>query len=203
MTSEQDEPVLPPSKPEVSPWVLITFEAALLPIGLVAGWILSIDPKADIVWSLEAIGLGLAAAIPPLALVLALDWLRPRVWQGMTRTVDELLIPMLRHWSWGQLLLVSLLAGLGEEIVFRGVMLPALATWIGVYAALVISSITFGAVHAITRMYVVYATLMGLYLGVLWLASENLAIPILAHAAYDFVALAWFVRLRPPVSVTG
>jgi len=177
--------------------VLITLEAILLPIGLVAGWIVGIDPKGDIVWSPEAIGLGLAAALPPLAVILALDWIRPRLWQGMTRTVDELLIPMLRHWSWGELLLVSLLAGLGEEIVFRGVMLPALAAWIGVYAALVISSILFGAVHAITKMYVLYATLMGLYLGAVWLASDNLAIPILSHAAYDFVALAWFVRLRP------
>lgn len=193
MNLKQIEPL--PER-ELSPWVLISLEAALLPMALVAGWILGIDPKADIVWSPSAIGWGVVAAIPPLAIILALDYFRPKLWQGMLRTVDELLLPMLRPWSWAQLLLVSLLAGLGEELLFRAVMIPALMPWLGLTAALIVSSITFGAIHAITRMYVVYATLMGLYLGVLWLASENLAIPIVTHATYDFAALAWFVRIK-------
>ncbi|MBX3413783.1 MAG: CPBP family intramembrane metalloprotease [Pirellulales bacterium] len=181
---------------ELSPWVMIALEGALLPMALLAGWLFEIDPCADIVWSADSLALGVVTALLPLAVVLALDYFRPALWQGMTHTIDELLIPLLRHWSWGQLLLVSLLAGLGEELLFRGVMIPALVPWIGLGAAVALSSILFGAVHAITRLYIVYATLMGLYLAFVWLASENLAVPIVAHAAYDFVALAWFLRWR-------
>jgi hypothetical protein len=40
----------------------------------------------------------------------------------------------------------------------------------------------------------VIATLIGAYLGVLWLAAENLLAPITTHAVYDFVALVYFLR---------
>lgn len=182
--------------PRVAPWVLISLEAVLLPLAFGLGWLVGIDPAADVEWTPRSIGLGIAAALPPLGSVLLLDWLRPKWWQGMLRTVEELLAPALRDWSWAQFLLVSLLAGLGEELLFRGVILTGLTRWIGLYAALAVSSLIFGAVHAITKMYIVYATLMGLYLGLLWLASGNLAIAIVTHAAYDFGALAYFVGWR-------
>lgn len=183
-------------EPQITPWALIALEAILVPLALGLGWLIGIDPLADITWTSASLILGLAAALPPLAIVLLLDWLRPALWRGMIHTVDDLLIPALRKWSWGHLLLVSLLAGLGEELLFRAVMLSGLRPWTGLYTAVALSSLIFGAVHAITRLYVVYATLMGLYLAVVWLATDNLAIAILAHAAYDFGALAWFVRWR-------
>jgi uncharacterized protein len=193
---DENIPSQPTDEPHVSPWILIALEAILLPVALGVGWLVGVDPTADIEWTPRSVGLGIAAAMPPLASVLLLDWLRPAIWQGMFRAVEELLLPALRGWSWGQLVLVSLLAGLGEELLFRGVMLAALVPWIGLYAALALSSVIFGAIHAITRMYVLYATLMGLYLAILWLATDNLAIPIVAHATYDFAALAWFLRWR-------
>jgi membrane protease YdiL (CAAX protease family) len=35
---------------------------------------------------------------------------------------------------------------------------------------------------------------MGLYLGTLFVITGNLFAPIVAHAAYDFVALVWLAR---------
>jgi membrane protease YdiL (CAAX protease family) len=48
--------------------------------------------------------------------------------------------------------------------------------------------------HLVTKTYAVIATLIGAYLGVLWLATENLLAPITTHAVYDFVALVYFLR---------
>ena len=60
--------------------------------------------------------------------------------------------------------------------------------------ALLLASLLFGLAHAITRTYVVLATVFGIYLGWLWTASGNLLVPIVAHALYDFVALSALVR---------
>jgi membrane protease YdiL (CAAX protease family) len=39
---------------------------------------------------------------------------------------------------------------------------------------------------------------MGVYLGGLLLLTDNLLAPIATHAVYDFVALIYLTRSRPP-----
>ena len=56
----------------------------------------------------------------------------------------------------------------------------------------------FGAVHLITGTYGIIAAAIGLYLGLLWVASGNLLVPIVTHAAYDFVALVYLLRVWSP-----
>jgi membrane protease YdiL (CAAX protease family) len=50
----------------------------------------------------------------------------------------------------------------------------------------------------ITPMYAVLAALVGLYLGGLFIWSDNLFVAIVSHASYDFVALSYLVSRRPP-----
>ena len=40
------------------------------------------------------------------------------------------------------------------------------------------------------------AGLIGLYLGWIWLASGNLLTPMVTHGVYDFLALAYLVKVR-------
>jgi hypothetical protein len=54
----------------------------------------------------------------------------------------------------------------------------------------------FGLAHFISLMYAVLAALIGLYLGILFIAFDNLAVPVIVHALYDFVALTYLVRMR-------
>jgi membrane protease YdiL (CAAX protease family) len=61
--------------------------------------------------------------------------------------------------------------------------------------------VLFGLLHPITPTYAVLAALMGAYLGGVWLASGNLLVPIVAHALYDFIALAYL--LAPPPGARG
>ena len=54
---------------------------------------------------------------------------------------------------------------------------------------------SFGGMHAITFSYVVLATLVGVYLGCVWLwADHNLLAIVITHALYDFIALLWLLR---------
>jgi hypothetical protein len=97
----------------------------------------------------------------------------------------------------GALVAVALLAGLGEEALFRGVLQPALATHLPVAAAVAITAVAFGVAHWITPTYALLAAIVGIYLGGLLVLSGNLLVPVVAHGLYDIVALALLVRVKP------
>ncbi|MGD9646043.1 MAG: lysostaphin resistance A-like protein [Pirellulales bacterium] len=177
-----------------SRWVFLLLEATCLPAAWALGWLLGVEPAATLRWSYSAVAMGMAAALPGLAVVLAMRRWRPVCVQPLLRLIDDLLVPAFAHWTVGELLLVSFLAGVGEELLFRGVVQQALISPLGPWSALIAASLCFGVLHALSASYAVFATLMGLYLGWLWMASGNLLVPIAAHAAYDFLALVWLVR---------
>ena len=81
------------------------------------------------------------------------------------------------------LLIISLLAGLGEEFLFRGIM----QTKLGIIAA----SIIFGLFHAVSPAYVIAATIMGFYIGAFYHMSGGLLVPVQIHFVYDLAALVY------------
>ncbi|MBN2469360.1 MAG: CPBP family intramembrane metalloprotease [Anaerolineae bacterium] len=97
--------------------------------------------------------------------------------RSIVRLLEEMLD--LNAITFRHVLLFSLLAAVPEELLFRG----AVQASLGLVAAAVI----FGALHALTRFYFVYATIAGLFLGGLALLSGQLWLPIGAHFAIDFI----------------
>jgi membrane protease YdiL (CAAX protease family) len=87
---------------------------------------------------------------------------------------------------------LGLAAGLGEELLFRGIFqYELLDRFDSQMIALGTSSIVFGALHAVTPLYAILASLASLYFGWLYLLTGNLAVPISTHAFYDWVALLY------------
>mmetsp|Transcript_11768 Transcript_11768/g.22013 ORF Transcript_11768/g.22013 Transcript_11768/m.22013 type:complete len:182 (+) Transcript_11768:814-1359(+) len=80
-------------------------------------------------------------------------------------------------------------AGLGEEMLFRGVLQFELSERLGDVVALGSSALVFGALHAVTPLYAILAGLASLYFGELYLQYHNLAVPIVCHGLYDVGAL--------------
>ncbi len=97
----------------------------------------------------------------------------------------------------GQLLVMSVLAGVGEEALFRGVLLPWMASHTGPLAALMLSSLLFGMAHFISKEYMIGTTIIGVFLGGLYLWHGNLLVPMAVHGLYDFAALVYVVQIRP------
>ncbi|MGO9114579.1 MAG: lysostaphin resistance A-like protein [Thermoguttaceae bacterium] len=154
-----------------------------------------------------SIGLGILGVLPLLGLLLACERVPWRLVREVRRVLDELIAPMFENWSWIELAALSLLAGVGEELLFRGVFQAAMVQWtgdflphsragamVGDWISLAGVAILFGLLHAVNAAYAVLATLMGLYLGWLWMATGNLAVPIVAHSVYDFLALLYILR---------
>ena len=92
---------------------------------------------------------------------------------------------------------LGIMAGVGEEILFRGILQESIYEqhWTTNYdtiISIVLSSIVFGLVHAVTPLYVVFATIASLYFGTLYaLCNGDLTIPILCHSLYDIGALLY------------
>jgi len=137
---------------------------------------------------------GLLASLP-LALMLVLIVRYPLGPLRRLRDLTlELILPLFRECSLADLLLIACLAGVGEELLFRGVVQEAITHRYGPIVGLAAASTLFGLLHPLSTTYAVLAGLVGLYLGLLCLATGSLVAPIVAHAAYDFLALVYLLR---------
>ncbi len=138
--------------------------------------------------------LGALVALPMVAaffLLLRLNW---KPIQNIKCLLNETLMPMIRESSICELALISLLAGFGEELLFRYCIQNLLVERWGILAGVLISSILFGFGHFVTRLYVVFATIVGIFLGWLLIITGSIWAPITTHAVYDFLALGYFFK---------
>lgn len=101
--------------------------------------------------------------------------------------------------------LLSLAAGLGEEIAYRGYAIPVLAPVIGTAGAAILSSAVFGVVHVYQGALGILRTgLMGGVLAWGFLASGSLWPAVAAHVVIDLVAgIVLGERLLSPVAPEG
>jgi len=183
-----------PARPHAFLRTAILFEGGLVILALGLGWLFQVQPFGSVRLTWRHICAGLLATAPPLlALTLLLRSNAPRITR-LVREVEQMIGPLFEGATVGALALISILAGVGEESLFRGVLQPALGSVTGPWVALVVVSAVFGLVHSVTATYAVLAGVIGLYLGWLFLWTGNLLVPIVVHALYDFVALAVLVR---------
>src|SRR5262249_13898496 len=144
-------------------------------------WLTGLDlwSITSVTWT--AIGQSLLALAPLLILFGATYRWPIGPLQRIKEFLLEALGPPLSACRWYDLILIAALAGLGEELLFRGVIQTGLDRWAGRGIGLVSAAVFFGLVHAVTPTYAVLAGLIGLYLGGLLYFWEppNLLIPIL------------------------
>jgi membrane protease YdiL (CAAX protease family) len=180
--------------------VAVMVEGGLALVAVVLAWLFSIPLRDQIAaWGTPlawAAARGLAIALPMLAAFwLLMHWDRPTLRQ-LREQVEWLIGEMFPEGHTGQFALVALLAGVGEELLFRGVIQPLLIGWTGPAVGLLVASLVFGAAHALSKLYFTLATLIGLCFGWVALRYNDLVAPMVAHSVYDFVALMYISRAR-------
>ena len=112
--------------------------------------------------------------------------------------LEDTVRPMFLHCSIKDMFFVAMLAGVGEELLFRGLLQRLFSGWWGWEMGVLGSNILFGLAHLITPMYSVITFCIGLFLSWTFIATDNLAVPVLIHWFYDFFALVIFLRFTPP-----
>ena len=169
-------------------------ECALLVIALVLGHLGGVSPVARLRFDPGSVATGLAATLP---MLLLLHWCLRTRWAPMRHLVglvEERLGPHLAGAGPGGILLLAALAGIGEELLFRGVIQSWLAERYPLWLSVAGASLLFGVGHWLSASYAVLAAVIGAYLGMVFLVTGNLLVPIVAHAAYDVVALMVLAR---------
>jgi membrane protease YdiL (CAAX protease family) len=171
-----------------------TGEAGLLLLAWALSRWLDVSPLQQLRPNLVGLLWGISATLP---LLLGLAWMlmspsRP-IRQLVALVVDQL-GPVLARRSLLDFAALAAVAGISEEILFRGVVQASLTRWLSPGAGLLITSALFGLVHFASRAYAVLAGVMGLYLGTLFLVQGSLIPPTVAHGLYDFVALVCVAR---------
>ena len=141
-------------------------------------------------WGIDRPVVGVLAGLAVAVLLAAANyrWLHAPtgVFTRVRRAVDDVLVPTFAILTPPQIVGVSLAAGVGEELFFRG-WLQAVVGWLP-------ASLAFGLAHvAGARMFAfgAWATGMGAVLGGLAIGTGGLLAPMTAHACYDMLAFQY------------
>jgi membrane protease YdiL (CAAX protease family) len=165
------------------------FEGGLLLIALLLGALVDVRPTGQLTWSLTDLGLGLVATAPMLLMLAAGYLSSSKGIRQIREFLREAIGPFLDQCRLIDLFLLAVLAGVCEEILFRGFLYEWIRGW-NPPIAILFTNLLFGLAHSITPLYAMLAALIGLYLTALMSvgSSPNLLIPVTAHTTYDFIA---------------
>lgn len=206
--NQQDVGSADPPPASHGPHVLLAvgFEGGLAILALGIGWLCGHWPLVGMFQpgntkvEIFAAVMGFVATIPPLIGLWVVDALPWAPLEQLRKLVRDLLQALVGGSSVRQLALVALAAGIGEELLFRGLIQAGLTRWMGppwgVAVGLVVASLAFGACHWLSTTYAVLAIGAGLYFGVLMIVTGSLWTPLVAHAVYDFIALVYLLDAR-------
>lgn len=141
-------------------------------------------------WSIP-LGAALGAAIYSISYLLST---LPKLVSASLRDLLQTLHHLFQDLSWLQIVILSLLAGIGEEMLIRGVMQSWLVSvtnpWIGIIGA----SLIFGLLHYMTKTYVLLTFALGMLFGLAFHFSNSLLLVMIAHTVYDIFAFALIVK---------
>jgi membrane protease YdiL (CAAX protease family) len=142
-------------------------------------------------WDIRDFCLGISLGV----IITAISGLAYHFSPPYRRSVDYYLGLVIQPLVLPDLIWLGLLPGLSEELLFRGVMLPALG---GGHIAVITSSLCFGVLHLSGSQqwpYVIWATIIGTVLGYSALIGGNLLIPIVAHIVTNCLSsYLWKIR---------
>ena len=193
------KPADPSEKPSPPGELATLLSSALTFFGMAAiGWFVASRWGVPITeqWyvSPSALLIGLLSPLPPM---LMLNFIMTSK-IGAVRTFRDKQIQLFvgRNFDVGWLTIigVSLGAGIGEEILFRGALQPLLQGWTTPLAGLALASVLFGLAHAANWTYIAITAAVGLYLGGLLMLTGSLLVPMIGHTLYDVYALAITVK---------
>jgi hypothetical protein len=176
----------------------VVVEGGLALAALIVAWLFSV-PLRDMFPAageplVSAIVRGLLATLPMLVIFWVLVNSNWPMMRQLREQVQWLIDEMFPSRSIAQFAMVAILAGVGEELLFRGAIQSVLANWTTPVIGLLITSLLFGLAHALSKLYFLFALAVGAFLGWMTLKYNDLVAPMIAHGLYDFLALAYLSR---------
>lgn len=156
-------------------------------------------PSIEIAWQFKDVGWGIGVGIG----ITAASAIVYQLWPQYRASASQYLQLVIQPLVWTDLIWLGLLPGLSEELLFRGVMLPALGlNWVG----LVLSSLCFGILHLNGLQqwsYVIWVSAVGFLLGYSAVSTGNLLVPVVAHITTNLITGVSWKMTHPPQHPLG
>lgn len=153
-----------------------------------AGWIFfgNIPLAPFLIPSQKAIFLGVltGAGTATISWLIYLSGKYIKLFAGLRRFSKDFLAPMVTSLTLVDILVMSLVSGFCEEVLFRGIIQRE--------SNIFCASLVFGIFHDPSfrhLSFVLAATIAGAIMGLLYLQTENLWAPITAHAVHNAISL--------------
>ncbi len=159
----------------------VAVQGGVLLLAWLVGHTLGLSPAKSVRWEMTGLVGGLLAVLPMLAVY--------HYSPGLRQLASDSLGQSLARCRWYDLVMLAVLAGVGEELLFRGMLYEGLLP-LNLWVAVIVSNVAFGMLHALSWNYFVTTTTIGLGMHLLAGISEprNLLAPMVAHSVYDLVA---------------
>lgn len=164
------------------------FQGGIGVVGLVAIALFGIPVYYDGVSPGTALFWGLAGSVATYLLIMLVSRLPGLLRDSLESQLDQL-HRFACDYSWTVLIALSVFAGVGEELLFRGAIQGGLAQHLPDAVAIVVASVLFGLVHYLSFTYFVLATGLGLVLGTAYAMTDSLLLVMVWHGVYDMIAL--------------
>jgi len=119
--------------------------------------------------------------------VLGVLGLTRRPFARSLRAVCRELRPLFTDMSWLQLLVLALLAGVGEELLFRGFLQPWLGVYLSAELGILVAAIVFGLLHFASVPYFLLTAVLGLAFGITYWSTGSLLMVMVWHGFYDLL----------------
>lgn len=183
------------NKPRVSSIAALAFQGGIGVVGLLLILVTDIPVQAVGAGLLPSMFYGVLGALCTYSALILLTQV-PGLLPGNLDRQMRGLYRFASGYSWFVLFLLSVFAGVGEELLFRGAVQGWLAEHTNTATGVLAASVLFGLVHYASFTYFIVATCLGLVLGTAYAVTDSLLLVMIWHGVYDMIAL--FCLLRFP-----
>ena len=115
---------------------------------------------------------------------------------GSLGEIDQLVGAARDTVPWLAVLAIGIAPGVGEELLFRGLLQRSVARRLGSGLGVIVAAAVFGAVH-FDPMHSPAAFVLGLYLGTVGVLAGNVWAPMLCHVANNLAAVSSGLWMNP------
>lgn len=115
----------------------------------------------------------------------------------MVDSIKELLRilhALFKDFTWTQIIIISLLAGIGEELLIRGALQTYLVQVSSPFLGMFLASFIFGLLHFLSKIYVFITFVIGFIFALLFHFTDSMLLVMIAHTVYDIFAFAMIVK---------
>ena len=123
-------------------------------------------------------------------------WLTSHAWLNTKemRQLNTQLVALFKGLTWPQIIALSICAGVGEELLFRGLLQTWLVAKLNPLWGILGASVVFGLMHYLNSIYIFLTFVLGCLFGVAYYLTDSLLLIMIAHAVYDIIAFGVIVK---------